>query len=146
QQDGVLYSETLESNGTYVQSTIGSGLYQPTAIAVDGPGNIYISHYQIQGTNQYSSWITKETKQSTGSYVQSNVVQNPGQFNGVAVDGAGSIYYSDIPFGGVISPTVFEQAYTGVAPTSSFAQTGKGATSSDSPHTIAVSNFGNTPL
>lgn len=149
QQEGVLYSETLQSDGTYLQSTIGSGLYQPTAVAVDGPGNVYISHYQIvssQGTDHYYSWITKETKQSNGSYAQNNVVQNPGLFNGVAVDASGSIYYSDVPLGGVSSPAVFEQAYTSVPPSSGFAPTAQGATSSDSPRTVPIFNFGNTPL
>lgn len=149
QQDGLLYKETLQPNGSYVEGTIGSGFYQPTQVALDGSGNAYISTYQIwlfEGNDEWYSWVLKETLQADGSYVQSSLLADPGQYNGVAVDGIVNIYYSYIPRGGVLSPSVFEEAYTSSPPSVGFWTTPEFDLSIDSPHVVAVSNFGNEPL
>ena len=90
--------ETLQSNGTYVQTSIGTGLNSPYGVAVDASGNLYISD---TGNRR----IVKETL-SGGVYTQT-VVSALGltQPTGIAVDPAGNVYVCDPQ-----SVKVFEEA------------------------------------
>jgi DNA-binding beta-propeller fold protein YncE len=89
--------ETL-TGGTYVQSTVGSGLGGPSGVAVDGAGNVYIG-------DQQNDRILKETPSGGGNYSQSTIATGPycsvlscPLTNGpltVAVDWAGNVYVGD---------------------------------------------------
>jgi len=118
------------TGGSYVESTIVSGLQNPWGVAVDGSGNVYIGD---QGGKLY-----KETL-SGGAYTQSTLGSNMVP-NGVAVDGSGNVYVADS-----IDHRVYEVGFA-VVPTLSFASTYVGSTSSDSPQTLTVQNIGTGAL
>jgi hypothetical protein len=124
--------ETL-SGGVYTQSTIVTGLSEPTGVFVDTNGNVYIADYG-------SGRILKETL-SAGTYSQSVIVNAPGiGFYGVALDGGGNLYGTDVTGGLVFKLDVVDP------PTLSFASTNVGTQSSDSPQSVTLLNFGNASL
>jgi streptogramin lyase len=124
--------ETL-SGGVYTQSTIVTGLSEPTSVFVDVNGNLYIADYG-------SYRILKETL-SAGAYTQSVIVNAPGiSFYGVALDGGGNLYGTDVTGGLVFDADVVDP------PVLSFASSDVGTQSSDSPTSVTVLNFGNASL
>jgi sugar lactone lactonase YvrE len=84
---GKVLKETLSADGTYTESTIGSGFYFPAAIVVDATGNIYIADTD-------NNRVVKETL-SGGNYVQSTVASGLNVPYGIAVDNNGNIYIAD---------------------------------------------------
>ena len=123
--------ETL-SNGTYTQSTIVSGLSAPRGVAVDGNGTIYIAD---TGNNR-----VLEEELVSGSYVQTVLVSGLNAPRSVAVDELGNLYITD--FG---DNKIYKEDYSD-PPSLSFASTTVNTTSSDSPKTVILVNFGNTAL
>ncbi|MGD0800994.1 MAG: Ig-like domain repeat protein [Terracidiphilus sp.] len=90
--NGNVVLETLQPNGTYVASTIGTGWVEPAGIAVDGSGNVYVADAGVIGNDNGGVIIEKPTG---GTYLQSYL---PSEFNcpgGVAVDGAGNVFVAD---------------------------------------------------
>lgn len=89
------------------QSSIGSGLAYPEAIAVDASGNVYIS-------DSGNARVLKETL-SGGSFTQSTVASaTDGGLSepiGIAVDGAGNVYIADDPRLRVLKETLSAGGY-----------------------------------
>ena len=116
------------AKGGYTKTTIGSGFVEPQGVAVDGNGNVYITDENA---------VYKETL-SDGSYTQSTI---PGiEGNLVAVDGSGNAYFASQS-----DSSVYKDDFAD-PPALNFASTFGGTTSSDSPKTVTVSNFGNAAL
>jgi len=124
--------ETL-ANGVYTQTDLIDGLPSPSNIAIDAAGNLYI-------TENANNVVIKETL-SGGTYTPSTL-----PFTGlsgplaIAIDSMGNLYVADqygdsVVFGQVTAP-----------PPLTFASTAYNTLSSDSPHSIAVTNNGNLPL
>jgi sugar lactone lactonase YvrE len=83
-----VYKETLLGNGSYVRSTVASGLiFPPIGLAIDSSGNVYVG-LNDTGTGN----LLKETLQGNGSYVQSAIGGNLSEVYGVAVDSSGNVY------------------------------------------------------
>lgn len=126
--------EALQTGGTYVQSTIVSGLNDPLDVAVDDNENIYIADLK-------NNRILEEALQPDGTYVQSVVLgtglSSPGA---IALDGSGNIFISDTGNNRVLKLDQVD------APSLSFAATSVGSTSSDSPRTVTLLNYGNVLL
>jgi DNA-binding beta-propeller fold protein YncE len=129
-----VYKETLQANGSYLQSTVVSGLAGPRSVAVDGDGNLYI-------TLPASGEVLIEALQTGGSYLQTIAAAGLNAPWGIAVDGKGNLYYShDTAKGGV------EMIDVADPPALSFAATTLGSTSVDSPQSVTVANIGNAVL
>ena len=125
--------ELTPSAGGYTQNLIGSGLYWPSCVVTDGSGNLYIA-------DTLNSRIVKETL-SAGSYVQSIVSSSALNWPwAVAADGSGNIYISDSYNLRVLKENLSD------TPSLTFATTGFGSTSSDSPKIVTVENVGNAAL
>ena len=97
--------ETLQTNGSYVQSTIGSGMnIGYGSVKVDGSGNLYIG-------NQYQQQVVKETL-SGGSYTAS-VIANGFQWGvGIALDAAGDVFVIDAGTGNLYKETPSGSSYS----------------------------------
>jgi len=133
-----VYKETLKKN-KYTRSTIDTGWLQPSAIAVDALGNVYVND---------SGSVYKETLLKNGRYVKSTLVSKVARPGGVAVDGAGSVYFTEASGTGdygLPGYSVFRLDYSH-SPTLSFSAAQRGSTSSDGPKKITVSNAGNEDL
>jgi len=124
--------ETL-SGGVYTQSTVVTGLSEPTGVFVDVNGNVYIADY---GSGRF----LKETL-SGGAYTQSVIIDAPGiSFYGVALDGGGNLYGTDVTGDLVFKLDVVDP------PALSFASSNVGTQSGDSPQSFTMLNFGNANL
>jgi sugar lactone lactonase YvrE len=119
---------------TYTESTLAtSALNYPGAVRVDGSGNIYIA-------DTFNQRVLKETFEA-GTYAESVVATSALNYPyGLAVDGNGNIYVSDAFNNRVLKEDLAD------APSLGFAATNLGSTSSDSPRTVTVSNYGNSAL
>ena len=115
--------QTAFSPGTL--TSLGSGLYSPQGIAVDGAGNVYIA-------DALNAAVYKETL-ANGTYTQSTIGSGFTKPDGVAVDGAGNVYvadsgtqnvYKEIPLNGSYTQTVLGYGFS-------------------SPAGVAVDGFGN---
>jgi sugar lactone lactonase YvrE len=132
---GDIYKETLQADGSYVQTTVVTGFGEPESVVVDPNGNLYIGDTQAQT-------VYKEELQPDGSYIQSTIASSLPNLWWIAVDQAGNLYLSQRT-----SPSGIESKITVAAPpTLSFASTNVGSISSDSPQTVTLSNIGNAPL
>jgi sugar lactone lactonase YvrE len=117
----------------YTQTSILDTLTRPAGITVDGHGNLYISLPQ-------QNEVVKETA-TQGGYTQSSVSTNGlNQPYGVAADIFGNLYIADFKNARVVVEDFFD------TPTLTFASTEIGATSTDSPQTVTVTNIGNAQL
>jgi sugar lactone lactonase YvrE len=70
--------------GPGTQTTVGSGLSYPYAVAVDSSGNVFIGDYNLG-----------QVVKVTPGGVQTTVPANVGSESGIAVDGAGDIFVAD---------------------------------------------------
>ncbi|MHB8215525.1 MAG: Ig-like domain repeat protein [Candidatus Sulfotelmatobacter sp.] len=132
---GDIYKETLQANGSYVQTTVVTGFEEPESVVVDDNGNLYIGDTQAQT-------VYKEELQTDGTYIQSTIASSLPNLWWIAVDQAGNLYLSQRT-----SPSGIESKITVAAPPAlTFASTNVGSISSDSPQTVTVSNIGNAPL
>jgi hypothetical protein len=92
--DNTVWKET-PSNGGYVQSIVASGgLIQPSAIAVDRSGNVYLADL-VAATAVSNAVVYKETL-SNGSYTQSTVVTGPHRIYALATDAENNFYLSGV--------------------------------------------------
>jgi sugar lactone lactonase YvrE len=136
---GSIYKETLQANGSYVQSTVASGFEAPESVVVDDNGNLYIGD---TGPTNGTGTLYKEALQADGSYIQSTIATSLPHLWWIAVDQVGNLYLSQksSPSGTVSKITV------NAPPALAFASTNVGSISSDSPQTVTLSNIGNAPL
>jgi hypothetical protein len=131
--------ETPSADG-YTQSVIANaannGLSGPTAVAVDGSGNVYLVDWND------SSGVIRVLKEtlSAGSYTQSVLPISGIIPQGIAVDGSGNVYIADSGHYRVLKEDFADP------PSLNFVPTSVGATSTDSPQTVTVSNDGNAAL
>ena len=84
---GQVLKETLSADGTYTESTIGSGFGFPGAIAADQGGSLYI-------VDTDNNRAVKETL-SGGTYVESIIASGLNAPHGIAVDSGGNVYIAD---------------------------------------------------
>jgi sugar lactone lactonase YvrE len=125
-----ILKETPSSSG-YVQSTIGS--INPLRVAVDGFGNVYAA----VGFSNGSVW---KEEPSGSSYIESELAGGLNGLVGLAIDGAGNVYFSSA------NPADVSEISSSYPPVLSFATTAYGATSTDSPQTVTIENAGNAAL
>jgi sugar lactone lactonase YvrE len=126
-----VYKETL-SNGAYTQSTVGdssSGLSNPTQLAVDAAGNVYV-------VDQGGNTAFKFTLTSSG-YSVSTLASGLKGPSGIAVDGSGNVYIADTG-----DELVLKQDYAD-GPVLSF---GNVALHGEGSQTATVQNVGNATL
>jgi hypothetical protein len=120
------------SGAASLVSVTGLTLSSPQGVAADGNGNLYIA-------DSGHSRVVQVTATGTAS-----VVQTPGQtigtsMYGITVDASGNIYAVDWSHNRVLKVNVNGAALN-------FANTRLGATSSDSPKTVTVTNLGSQAL
>ena len=92
---GAVYKE-VRSGGAWSRVLIAGGLSDPTGVAVDGAGNVYIAA---------SDSVFKETL-AHGSYSQSEIVSDLNDLVGIAVDGGGNLYLTASATGDVHKETL----------------------------------------
>ncbi len=124
----------IPSGASYVQSTIGTGLIGPHAVALDGAGNLFV----VDGYGS-NSRVVEETP-AAGGYTQFVVSSGLNAPLSIAVDGTDNVYFSSDQ-----ADNVWKLDYVD-APTLSFATTPYGSTSSDSPQNVTLANIGNAAL
>jgi sugar lactone lactonase YvrE len=112
----------------------GSVVTTPRGVAVDGAGNVYIAHDEavtrVAAADLTCAVAADCTSVGSGLYSPS----------GVAVDPLGNVYIAD-----TANNRVLKEDY-GSVPSLSFAATGVGAVSADSPQSVTVLNIGNVAL
>jgi sugar lactone lactonase YvrE len=99
---GGVYLETLQ-NSSYVQSPLGSGWGNPSSVAVDAVGNVYVADYG-------NAAVYKLTP-TGGSYVQTSIGSGWSSPSGIAVDGKGNVYVADYGNAAVYMLTLTNGAY-----------------------------------
>ncbi|MGA9672282.1 MAG: hypothetical protein WBQ94_23920, partial [Terracidiphilus sp.] len=113
-------------------NTLGSGFAKPVGVAVDGSGSVYVS--DAAGNAVY------EIPAPGGSPTFSTLGSGFNAPSGVALDGNGNVYIADR---GNFAVKKLDFADP---PRLTFASTMVGATSTDSPMTVAIQNIGNQAL
>jgi sugar lactone lactonase YvrE len=104
---GVCFGSTASAQTAHfsaTQSMIGSGLSEPTGVAVDGSGNVYIADFD-------NNRVLMEAP-SAGGYTQSTIGTGLTRPSGVAVDGSGNVYIADYGNSRVLKETLSMGAYT----------------------------------
>jgi len=123
-------NQVVEITPGGVQTTVPASLSGPNGVAVDGAGDVFIS-------NQYSNQVVEVTPSGVQTTVFTTGLSVPA---GVAVDGAGDVFIADYSNNRVV------EVNSSQAPSLTFASTGVGSTSSDSPQSVTIQNIGNQPL
>jgi streptogramin lyase len=97
---GNVYKETVSllsfAKYAYSAKIIAAGLNHPTAVALDGAGNVYVAT---------SGMVYKENL-SHGAYVQSQIVTDLTNLVGIAVDRSGNLYLTSSVSGDVHKETL----------------------------------------
>ena len=128
-----ILKETLQYDGSWAETTVGSGLLAPSGVAVDGGGNVYIAD---TGNNR----VLKEML-TLGKYSQSVIGSSLTHPVGVAADGAGNVYVLD---GGTIAagdnPGVYEETLLAGG---GYSQSLVATSALTNPQAIAVDSMGN---
>jgi sugar lactone lactonase YvrE len=91
------------------QTAIGNGWLQPSGVAVDGAGNVFVANSPLSPGGGGGS-VVKETL-SGGVYTQSTIGSGFSSPTGIAVDGAGNVYVVDSAQQGVFKETPSPQGY-----------------------------------
>ena len=174
-QGGRILKET-PSGGSYVRNTVASGLPSAEAVAVDGQGNLYVAYaggivkealaqgvYSQSGnpfgrpypnavavdaagnvyfTDSSTYNVYKETPTS-GGYTESAVVTDLHNILGpwgITLDGMGKLYIAYLGGHSIVTADFAKP------PAVNFVSTSVGATSTDSPQTVTLTNAGNADL
>ena len=116
--------------GGGAQTTVGSGLNRPYGVAVDGAGDVFIADARNNRVVEVTAGGGPQTTVGSG-------LSSP---TGVAVDGVGDVFIADYANSRVV------EVQRSAPPTFSFAATGVGSTSTDSPQSVTVQNIGNQLL
>jgi sugar lactone lactonase YvrE len=112
------------------QITVASGLNNPLGVAVDGAGDVFIG-------DSLSGRVVEAPAGGGPQITVGSQLSNP---FGVAVDGTGNVFIADYTRSYVI------EVQRAQPPTLSFAATGVGNTSADSPQSVTMQNIGSQPL
>jgi hypothetical protein len=104
---GGVYLETLQGDGSYVQTSIGSGWELPSYVAVDGSGNVYVT--DDLGWDGHG--IVIKLTLSNGAYTQTMLGGSYDMPFGVAVDGSGNVYFADYAGGAVYELALSNGSY-----------------------------------
>lgn len=129
----------LMAAGGYINArSLGSGFSVAQGVAVDGSGNVYVAD---TGNHLIEEIPTSCIAGANNSSCQRVLGQGgiPASPTGVALDVNGNVYYSSY------NNTVVKLDFTHT-PNLSFATTGDGQTSTDSPQTVTMTNNGNANL
>jgi hypothetical protein len=125
----------------------GAELSQPTDVAVDGAGNLYIADWgnnvirKVSASDGTISTVAGNNASGAG-YSGDGGAATSAQLNypwGVAVDGAGNLYIADAHNNVIRKVNVSSASLT-------FASTPLGLPSSDSPQMVTLANIGNAAL
>ncbi len=85
--DPAVYLFTLQADGSYTQTFLGTGWQYPSGVAVDGKGDVYVA-------DNGSDSVVKLTP-SNGAYTQATVASSLSNPWGVAVDTSGNVYVAN---------------------------------------------------
>jgi sugar lactone lactonase YvrE len=85
---GDVHKETLQANGTYNETAVGSGISSPRGVAVDGHGDIYV----LNGKDNH---LYAERLQPNGSYLQAPFALALTDPQDITIDGSGNLYIDD---------------------------------------------------
>lgn len=125
-----VYIETPSGSG-YVQTALGSGWVMPSAVAVDGTGNVFVSETGDQIIYRVSSLNGVTTKTAASSPFQNEYIWS------IALDGRRNLY---------VMANALQKASFGDPPALSFGKAAYDDPSSDTTQTVKVSNLGNQDL
>ena len=124
--------EIVAAGGYQTVNILASGFYWSVAVAVDASGNVYVADSGDTWVKQFVAAGGYQTVNTLGSGFRSPM--------GVAVDGSGNVYVADTGNNAVKMLDLSD------APSLTFAATGVGSTSTDSPQTVTLANIGNAAL
>ncbi|MGA3137124.1 MAG: hypothetical protein ABSC88_14140, partial [Terracidiphilus sp.] len=133
---GGVYLETLQGDGSYVQTAIGSGWVLPSYVAVDGSGNVYVTDDQGWAGAGIVSKLTPVNSgynQTTIGYSQATIGQGYNEPFGVAVDGSGNVFFADYANGALYELALSNGSYKQNTVASGF----------NEPYGVAVDGVGN---
>jgi sugar lactone lactonase YvrE len=125
--------ELTFASGYTTVNTLGGGFTNPTGLAVDGIGDLFVADTANTAVSEIPAGCASSMCVSTLGSAFSALA-------GVAVDGSGNVFVADTGNNAVKKIDLAD------VPSLSFAQTGVGATSTDSPRTVTVANDGNASL
>jgi hypothetical protein len=130
---GNVWKLTLSGSDDYTPSSVVTDVSHPEQIAVDASGDVYVAQ-------MFGNSVVEETPSGNG-YTQSTVLNTGLHYpEGVAVGESGNIYIVDTYNDRVLRLEVAQP------PRLTFAATVDGSISSDSPHTVTLTNTGNAAL
>jgi sugar lactone lactonase YvrE len=112
---GQVLKETLNADGSFSESTIGSGLFFPASLALDSAGNLYVADTD-------NNRVVKETL-SNGTYTQSTIASGLSVPYGIAVDSSGNVYIADTGNNRILEEIPSGTGYTQTAIISSLSAT-----------------------
>jgi sugar lactone lactonase YvrE len=132
--------EIVAVNGVVSSSStvnaVGSGFSYPTGVSADGSGNVFVA--------DFLGSVVKEIVAVNGVVSSSSIVKTVGSgFSnpyGVSVDGSGDVFVADE------GNSAVKEIDFAAPPALSFASTVVGATSSNGPQTVMITNDGNAAL
>jgi hypothetical protein len=138
-------SNSTTSSGLQIEEELGANVWVNVAIAVDRMGDAYFTAQTTDPsqTNSYQLLVERAALQPDGSYTFTQIGTGWVKPTALATDELGNAYVLDA--GAKPSPAVYKFDFAD-PPALSFANTGEGATSADSPQTVTVTNYGNMPL
>jgi hypothetical protein len=136
---GSVVQEILAAGGYTKVNALPNNSYPPTAVAVDGSGDVLYSSYYAWYDGSRSA-LNEIPAGCVVSTCVKTLDSNSGYFNGLAVDGSGNVFATN---GQGLVKLDFADA-----PSLTFATpTAVGSTdTSDPPQTVTAQNIGNAPL
>jgi len=129
------------SAGSYTPSLVAGNLDWPIQVAVDGNGNVYFANY---GESSISNGGVFKSTLAAGSYAAAVAIAKPpssAQIFGLAVDGGGKVYFSDVTHHNVFEEDFQTPASAAFGATVEYVLDGL-----DSPMRLQMYNFGNETL